>query len=130
MKILGLDFGQKWIGLAISEGELAQPLGVEVKTASLELKIKKLCLKEGVGKIVVGISEGKMAKIQKKFAQRLREITGCPVEFEDETLTSKEALRKMFESQTRKKKRKFWEHAVAATIILQNYLQSQKPLLI
>lgn len=125
MKILGIDFGQKSIGLAISQGYLAEPWQTIKKGKNLEKIIADLCRKEEIGLIIVGISEGKMAEIQKKFGQNLAKISQLPVEFWDETLTSKEATQKMAEAKVRKKKRKEKEHAFSAALILQSFLDAQ-----
>lgn len=123
MKILGIDYGEAKIGLATSEGEIAEPLGM-IEIRNWELGIGNICRKEKVEKIVVGISEGKMAEKTREFGERLREITGLLVEFWEETLTSKEAVKKMIEAGKARRRRKMDEHAVAAALILQDYLES------
>lgn len=126
MKILGIDWGERRVGLAITEGEIPRPFGVEFKIYNLKFKIKELCEKEGIEKIVVGISEGKSAQRAREFGQELEKITGLPVEFFDETLTSQEAIRKMVEAGTSKKKRKEFQDAVSAALILQGYLEDKE----
>lgn len=111
--------------MAISEGELAAPLGVEANTKSLPWRIKNLCQKEGVGKIIVGVSEGKMAQRQKEFGKDLAQTCNLPVEFYDETLTSREAVRKMIEVGKKRKSRRL-EDAFSAALILQSYLENQR----
>lgn len=123
MKILGIDYGEAKIGLATSEGEIAEPLGM-IEIRNWELGIGNICRKEKVEKIVVGISEGKMAEKTREFGERLREITGLLVEFWEETLTSKEAVKKMIEAGKARRRRKTDEHAVAACLILQDYLDN------
>lgn len=123
MKILGIDYGEAKIGLATSEGEIAEPLGM-IEIRNWELGIGNICRKEKVEKIVVGISEGKMAEKTREFGERLREITGLLVEFWEETLTSKEAVKKMIEAGKARRRRKMDEHAVAACLILQDYLDN------
>ena len=123
MKILGIDYGEAKIGLATSEGEIAEPLGM-IEIRNWGLGIGNICRKEKVEKIVVGISEGKMAEKTREFGERLREITGLLVEFWEETLTSKEAVKKMIEAGKARRRRKMDEHAVAACLILQDYLDN------
>ncbi|MFZ5365715.1 MAG: Holliday junction resolvase RuvX [Patescibacteria group bacterium] len=118
MKILGIDYGERKIGLAISEGVLAEPL----KIVKSNRQIVSICQKEGIEKIVVGISEGKMAERARKFGRGLGKITGLPVKFQDETLTSQEAVAKMKEIGKRVKD----EDAISAALILQEYLETQK----
>lgn len=124
MRILGIDFGEKRIGLAITSGEIARPLGVELRIKNYELRIKEICEREGVEKIVVGISEGKMAEKTREFGYELQKATGLPVEYFDETLTTQIAIKKMVEAGTSRKKRKEFQDAVAAALILQEYLDS------
>lgn len=123
MKILGIDYGEAKIGLATSEGEIAEPLGM-IEIRNWELGIGNICRKEKVEKIVMGVSEGKMGEKTREFGERLGEITGLPVEFWEETLTSKEAIKKMIEAGKAKRKRKTDEHAIAAALILQDYLDN------
>ena len=125
MRILGIDYGEKKIGLSFSEGNLAAPIGVEPNTKDFGRKIKDFCQKEKVEKIVLGISEGQMAQKQKKFGAKMARICGLPVELWDETLTSQEAVKVMIESGRKRKKRRV-EDAVSAALILQSYLDFQK----
>lgn len=116
MRVLGIDFGEKKIGLSLSEGLLAEPAGI---VGSFK-EVVRFCQEQEVEKIVVGLSEGQSAKRQKRFGQRLAEVTGLLVEFQDETLTTQEAIRKMKEGGKKVKGRK--EDAFAASLILQEYL--------
>lgn len=117
MRILGIDFGEKKIGLAISEGMLAEPLGI-ISITNDQLPIIKLCQREKIEQIVVGLPEGRLAARVKKFASELAKLTGLPVEFQDETLTSQDAIAKMKEIGKKIKD----EDAIAAALILQSYL--------
>ncbi len=120
MNLLGIDFGEKKIGLAMATGPLSEPIGI-VKNLK---GIVKFCQEHGINKIVLGLSEGEMAKKQKKVAQRLKELTGLPVELQDETLTTKEAIMKMKQAGKKVKERE--EDAFAAALILQDYLDRIK----
>ena len=110
--ILGIDYGLKNCWLATSEGNLAEPLKT-VPTKNIFEEAERLKPE----KIVAGISEKNMAKKTLVFVQKLHQWTKCPVETIDETLTSVEA-RKI------KVKDKQKQHAVAAALILQRYLDS------
>jgi len=121
MKYLGIDYGEKKIGLSLAEDFLAEPLGV-IKARNWQLKIKEICQKYEIEKIVLGISEGKTALKTKIFGQKLAKVCQLPVEFYDETLTSHDALAKMREIG----KKTSQEDAFAATVILQNYLDNKK----
>lgn len=118
MRILGIDYGRKKIGLAVAEGSLAEPFKV-VRVNSFEDAIEKVSKEikvSNVSKIVVGISEGEMGEESKKFAESLGAETF------DETLTSQDAQRLSIEAGVSRKKRKGMEDAFAAAIMLQNYL--------
>ncbi|MBI4039404.1 Holliday junction resolvase RuvX [Candidatus Daviesbacteria bacterium] len=130
--ILGIDYGRAKIGLAVSEGEIASPLGVIQAAAgtfsSAFAKIKTICDQNGIGKIVVGVSEGKMANESKQFGQKLGHFLQIAVEFADETLSTYEAQRAMIEKGSKLKDRREKEDAIAAAIILQNWIDQQKVL--
>ncbi len=124
MKYLGVDFGQRRIGLAISEGELVSPWKIlEVKGLkdSVE-KVSKIITNENFKKIVIGLPEGKMGKNVVGFVNALKKKE-FEVETADETLSSRKALEIMIEQGTKQKKRRS-NDAIAAAIILQNYLDS------
>lgn len=120
MKILGVDYGRSKIGLAVAEGPLAAPLKV-IRFESVGdalSKIKAEIEKEQVEKVVVGVSEGEMGEESKAFAESLNAETF------DETLSTFEAQELAKQSGMGKKKRHDMEDAYAATVILQNYLDS------
>lgn len=117
MKYLGVDFGVRRIGLAISEGELASPWQiVDAK------KFSEIIKKNNFEKIIVGLPEGKMGKNVVRFVSSLRK-QGFEVETADETLSSKKALDVMAKQGIGQKKRRS-NDATAAAIILQNYLDN------
>lgn len=121
MKILGIDFGEAKVGLAVSESWLAEPLEV-LRYRSLKRLLRQLatiCDEQEAEKIVIGLSEGEMAEKQRRFAGKLSAELNLPIEFEDETLTSKEAIIKMREKGKKIKD----EDAVSAALILQRYLE-------
>lgn len=125
MRLLGIDYGHKKVGLAISDetGRFAFPLEVLPSDRFLLEKIKKICKKESVGLVVIGESldlSGQpnpiMAKI-KKFAKDLEQETKLSVEFEREFYTSWEAKRIIDETQSDK-----MTDARAAALILKSYI--------
>lgn len=136
MKILAVDLGQVRTGIAVSDfnQSLASPFCVieEKNKESLVQKINNICNEEKIEKIIVGLpknmdgSEGESAKIAKVFANMLNKITKLPIVMIDERGTTITALNFLNEMNVRGKKRKNIVDAVAATIILQNYLDSQK----
>jgi putative Holliday junction resolvase len=126
MKILGIDYGRRKIGLATATTTLAEAykvVRVESVPDAVE-KVKKIAESEGVEKLVIGVSEGKMAKETKNFAKELKIRLKLPVEFQDETLSTQEAQNLSIEAGLTKKKRKRLEDAYSATLTLQNYLDN------
>ncbi len=126
MRILGIDYGKKKIGLAVSDGPLAEPLKViRFKTKEEAIKkVEKVVKVEQVEQLVVGVSEGKMGEESKRFGEKLKRTLDIAVEFQDETLSSIEAQRLSIEAGIKRKKRKEMEDAYSAALILQNYLSS------
>jgi len=125
MRLLGIDFGRAKIGLAISEGFLAEPYSVIRYEQEKELleKIKVLVDKEKIDKVVVGVSEGKSAEEATSFGEKLREL-GLEIIFFDETLSTVSAQELSREAGMKRKKRKALEDAFAASVMLQSFLDS------
>jgi len=125
MRLLGIDFGRAKIGLAVSEGFLAEPYSVIRYEDEKELleKIKVLVDKEQIDKVVVGVSEGKSAEEATSFGEKLREL-GLEVIFFDETLSTVSAQELSREAGMKRKKRKALEDAFAASVMLQSFLES------
>lgn len=124
MNILGVDFGLKKVGVAIANGTLAVPLMV-LRYEDIKIlinKIKSLCEKENIEKIIVGVSEGKMEEETKKFIESLKLKTNITVETFDETLSTQDAQKLAIEAGIKRSKRKEMEDAMAAAIMLQNYI--------
>lgn len=124
MKFLGIDFGLKRVGLAISEGNLAAPYKI-IQISSFKdavEKVAKIIQVDNFDKIVVGLPEGKMGSNVLGFVKALKK-KGFAIETADETLSSKKALSQMIESNIPQKKREF-NDSVAASIILQDYLDT------
>jgi putative Holliday junction resolvase len=121
MKILGIDYGRSKVGLAVGEAGFAEPLKV-VHVNSYQdaiTKIKKEIELEKPEKVVVGVSEGEMGQESKQFA------TEVGAETFDETLSSQEAQKLSMEAGVSQKKRHEMEDAYAASIMLQNYLDTE-----
>ena len=126
MKILSIDFGLKNIGLAISSGELVEPFG-QIRVSDFSQTIDKLvilCQKTQIELIVIGLPEGRLVKTIKKFGSQLKKASNLPMVFQDETLTSQEAVKKMIEANKPLKKRQKQEHVFSACLILQDYLDN------
>jgi len=126
MRYLSIDYGLSHIGLAISEGILAETYGQldYVSDEKLSDEILKICAKEKIDNVIIGISENEMADKTRAFAQKFAEKSCLKVELVDETLTSQEATRIMIESGKKKSDRQKKGHQTAAALILQEYLDS------
>lgn len=124
MQYLGIDFGLKRVGLAFSDGELATPFKtIQVRNFKDALKqVVAAVEKEGFNQIVVGLPEGKIGQTVLGFIKALRQ-SGLNVVEADETLSTQRATAQMIKSGIKKKNRQTSD-AVAAAIILQNYLDS------
>jgi putative transcription antitermination factor YqgF len=124
MRYLGIDYGKRKIGLALSEGRTASPLKVLEVSSLIDAlnKVGQVIKLEGIEVVVVGIPEsGESLKITRDFIKELKKNISV-VEVE-ETLSSKEALNQMIEMGLSRKNRG-QEDAYSATIILQTFLDS------
>lgn len=126
MKILGIDYGRRKIGLSVADtkSKLAQPLKVlKVETnKDAFIKLKKVVDNEAVEKLVVGISEGKMADETKIFVKGLIDKVQLTVILHDETLSTQKAQELSIKAGIKRKKRKALEDAYASAVMLQDYL--------
>lgn len=136
MRILAVDLGHARTGLAVcDEAEiLATPFAV-VPSYDWEKLLETLSGKAAEAKaqaIVVGLprnmdgSYGESAENARAFAEKLKARTGLPVALWDERCTTQVAHRYLNDTNTRGKKRKAAVDAVAATVILQDYLESRR----
>jgi len=135
-KIMGLDYGDRRIGVAVSDvfGWTAQGLEViERRREGAELDRIALLVKENeVGEIVVGLPKnmngtiGPRGEICMEFASTLRESLSLPVHLWDERLSTVSAERALLEADVSRKKRKQVVDKMAASLILQNYLDSKR----
>jgi putative pre-16S rRNA nuclease len=131
-RILGIDPGEKRIGLALSDplGITAQGLPtitVSSPTDAAE-KIARIARESEVERIIIGLplnmdgSEGEQADRARHLGSLLEELLGLPVIFRDERLTSRQAELVLLEADMRRKRRKEHVDRLAAQIILQSYL--------
>lgn len=127
MKLLGIDYGESKIGLAIGDIEsgVATPFGV-LKNLGLNNvldEIKKICQKEGIGKVIVGVPinplalESAQIRTVENFILQLKEKTGLIVEGKDERFSTQEAQKLIA-------KNKAQDDDISAMIILQSYFDS------
>lgn len=135
MRILGLDYGSKTMGVAVSDPLLITAQGLEIIRRESENKLRRTfarveqIVKEyEVDTIVLGYpkhlnnTEGERCEKTKDLSESLERRTGCKVILWDERLTSVEAHRVMTEAQIKGKDRDKYVDMKAAEIILQNYL--------
>ena len=135
MTVLGIDYGDRRIGLAISDstGLIASGLAtLERRGPSVDVtdEIRRVCDEHGVERIVVGLpinmdgSRGPRAELSLVFAEGLRRALGIDVATWDERLTTRQAERAMLQADLSRKKRKKRRDRVAAQLLLQSYLDA------
>lgn len=132
MRVLGLDLGQKRIGVAVSDeaASIAFPTGaIESRGARKDLQaVLELIAEREIGRVVVGLPRhldgryGPEAEAARSFAEALHSRSGLPVETLDERWTTVEAERVLHEQGRKKKKQRAMVDSVAASIILGTYL--------
>lgn len=135
MRIMGLDFGSKTVGVAISDSLLMTAQGIEIirrkeenKLRQTLARIEELILEYEVREIVLGCpknmngTEGARVELTEEFKDKLERRTGLPVILWDERLTTVAADRTMMEAGIRRENRKEYVDKIAATLILQGYL--------
>lgn len=134
-RILGVDFGEKRLGFAISDpsGMMALPLSVEkcVSEEDAVRVVRQQCEKAGAQAVVVGLplnmdgSKGEQALRVERFAEALRAALGIPVMLWDERLSSRAAERAMREAGVKAKDQRGQLDKLAAQLMLQCYLDAQ-----
>ena len=135
MRIIGLDFGSKTVGVAVSDELLITAQGIEIVRRKSENKlrqtlarIEELIKEYNVEKIVLGFpknmnnSEGERCEKTLEFKEMLERRTGLTVELWDERLTTVAADNLMMDAGIRRENRKEYVDQIAASFILQGYL--------
>lgn len=139
MRIMGLDYGSKTVGVALSD-----PLGITAQAVETiwrkdENKLRRTCarIEEMIREyevecIVLGFPKhmnndiGERAGKALEFGEMLRRRTGLEVVMWDERLTTVEAERTLIENKVRRENRKQYIDKIAAVFILQGYLDSKR----
>ena len=135
MRIMGLDYGSKSVGVAVSDPLGLTAQGIEIVRRKSETKlrqtlarIEEIAKEYSVEKIVLGFPKhmnndiGERAEKSLEFKEMLERRTGLPVVMWDERLTTVEADRTMMETGIRRENRKEYVDMIAAVFILQGYL--------
>ncbi len=120
MKVLGIDYGKKWVGVAISDDERKMAFPYETLENNFKFfsRLNEIIKKEGVYKIIIGLPLNKKMKATNQttevenWAEKLIKEVDLPIDFENEIFTSKIADK--YEAKNR--------HSAAAAILLQSYL--------
>lgn len=131
-RILAIDYGDKRVGLAVSDplGITAQPIGFITVSGFSDaiLKLKPYILEYNIKKIVLGLpknmsgEEGTRASITREFGERLKEETGIVPEFFDERLTTVYAENTLNSLNVKGRKKTGKKDTLSAVLILQGYL--------
>ncbi len=135
MRIMGLDFGSKTVGVAISDPLLITAQGIEIirrkdenKLRRTLARIEELIVEYEVSEIVLGLPKnmnntiGERTQLSLEFQEKLHRRTGLPVKMWDERLTTVAADQAMMEAGIRRERRKEYVDKIAAVLILQGYL--------
>ena len=141
MRVLGIDYGERRIGLALSDAtallarpwktiarvgnaaQVARALADEVKTLQAE--------EDGLDAVVLGLprrlsgDDHELSRTVRALADRLGKLTGVPVTLQDERLSSREAEQLLARAEKDWRKRKAQLDATAAAVILQDYLDAR-----
>lgn len=139
MRIMGLDFGSKTVGVAISDPLLVTAQGIEIirrkeenKLRQTLARIEELAVQYEVSEIVLGYpknmnnSEGERVEKTLAFKESLERRSGLPVVLWDERLTTVAADKSMMEMGIRRENRKDYVDEIAAMLILQGYLDRRQ----
>ncbi len=140
MKYIGLDYGAKTVGVALTEATGTIPHGVEIVRRDSEKRLRRTCARieeiiiaEQVDEIVIGLplnmdgTEGDRTEKARAFGEMVARRTGLPVHFMDERLSTVEAYEIMDDTEVYDRKdRKARVDSIAAAIILQDFLNEKK----
>lgn len=136
MRTLGIDFGERRIGVAISdaEGRVATPLTTLERSSDRQAlrAVARLAREEGIERLVVGEPKrldgvpGEAAERAREFADKLSAATGLPCVLVDEALTTVEARRRLLDAGVDLRRNPGRLDAAAAQIILQELLDSER----
>lgn len=133
-RILGLDPGERRIGIAISDatGTIASPVEfIDVRTKNHEQRIKDLCSEWEITEVVVGLpisldgTEGPAAARSRNFGEMVGGLTDLPVSYHDERFTTVTAEQALLEGGVKRRSRTSRRDQVAAAVMLQGFLDQR-----
>lgn len=136
-RVLGLDYGSKTVGVAVSDPLMITAQGLEIirrerpaKLRQTLARIEEIITQYDVTTIVLGLprnmngTEGERVEKTREFGESIERRTGLPVIYWDERLTTVAADKAMIEMDIRREDRKEYVDEIAAMLILQGYLES------
>ena len=134
-RYLGIDYGTKYIGLAVGDTDtgIASPIETIKPHGAIADQVKGVLVaarEYGVDAFVIGLplnmddTEGEQAKITRRFGDELAQTSGKPVHYQDERLSSHEARELLQPSGLTRRKKKGVEDSIAAHVILQGFLDA------
>lgn len=134
MRILGIDYGEKRIGLALTDefSIIAHPIEPVARDGTELKEINRLVEQNKVAKIIVGLplnldgTAGIAAGKVQEFAEKLKEEVKLPVEFWDERMTTKEVEKMLIEFDISRKKRRDIRDSLCACVVLRTYLEANR----
>lgn len=135
MRVLGLDHGERRIGVAVSDatGTIATPHSViDRRGRDVSEALRSVIAEYDVERVVVGLplqlsgEEGTSARSARAFADTVAEATGLPVALQDERFTTVTAEDALIEGGVRRRERREVRDKVAAAVMLQGYLDSRR----
>jgi putative Holliday junction resolvase len=137
MRVIGLDVGDKTVGIAISDelGLTAQGLPTlrRARLVADLAHVQGVAEEHSATRITVGLplnmngTEGPRGAASRKFGDALGKLTGLPIEYWDERLTTAQAERVLLEADVSRRKRRLVIDKLAAQVILQGWLDAQRP---
>ena len=133
-RLLGLDIGGRRIGVAISDemGMIASPIAMIERQTDVVGRLRDLVREYGAARLIAGLPvglsgrEGPQAAEVREYTDALATEVGLPLEYWDERLSTSIAEQSLIAQGTRRNKRKQQVDAVAASVILQSYLDNQR----
>ena len=133
MVVIGLDVGERRIGVAVSDplGKTAQPLETISRDDRAVDRLAEIARGTGAERLVVGLpllmdgSEGAQARLVREFAEGLAAALGLPLEYIDERLTTREAEAVLVLGGVKRKKKREASDRLAAALILRTYIDGR-----